>query len=298
MTRTARASLTTLALLLTVAASALGQDRAQEVLAQARAAMGNKGALTGVSSLAVGASVRRVVPAVGIELTSDVQLEFLLPDKYRRTENISIGAMTRTISMGLNGADLFYDDGGAAAMTGIDPKAPGPVRDQIIKGLKEDVFRMVMVLLLAPPSNLACTLTSGGVAEAPDGKADVVDVKGPDKLNLRVFFDTTSHRLLLATYQTESIDADQLKELTQKAIAKAQADPGNAAKVAQEMREETEKMPKKMITIQMHFSDPKAFGAVTLPSKMSVEGGPQGTEEWTFSSLKVNAPLKPERFTK
>jgi hypothetical protein len=281
MTRTARASLTTLALLLTVAASALGQDRAQEVLAQARAAMGNKGALTGVSSLAVGASVRRVVPAVGIELTSDVQLEFLLPDKYRRTENISIGAMTRTISMGLNGADLFYDDGGAAAMTGIDPKAPGPVRDQIIKGLKEDVFRMVMVLLLAPPSNLACTLTSGGVAEAPDGKADVVDVKGPDKLNL-----------------TESIDADQLKELTQKAIAKAQADPGNAAKVAQEMREETEKMPKKMITIQMHFSDPKAFGAVTLPSKMSVEGGPQGTEEWTFSSLKVNAPLKPERFTK
>jgi hypothetical protein len=157
---------------------------------------------------------------------------------------------------------------------------------------------MVMVLLLAPPSNVACTLTSGGVAEAPDGKADVVDVKGPDKLNLRLFFDTTSHRLLLATYQAESLDADQMKELTQKAIEKARADPANAAKVVQEMRDETEKMPKKTITVQMHFSEPKAFGSVTLPSKMSVEGGPQGVEEWTFSSLKLNPPLKPEHFAK
>ena len=298
MTRTVRASLAAFAFLLTVAASAPAQDRAQEVLAQARTAMGSKGELTGVTSLAVGASVRRVIAAVGMELTSDVQLEFLLPDKYRRTENISMGAISRTVSMGLNGADLFYDDGGAAAMTGIDPKAPGPMHDQIIKGLKEDVFRMVTVLLLAPPSNLACTVTSGGVAEAPDGKADVVDLKGPDKLNLRLFFDTASHRLLLATYQNESIDADQMKELTQKTIAKAQADPANAAKVAQEMRDEMDKMPKKMLTIQMHFSDPKAFGAVTLPSKMSVEGGPQGVEEWTFSSLKLNPPLKPERFAK
>ena len=298
MTRTLRASLAAFALLLAVAASAFAQDRAQEVLAQARSAMGSKGELTAVTSLAVGASVRRVVQAVGMELNSDVQLEFLLPDKYRRTENISIGAITRTISMGLNGADLLYDDGGAAGMTGMDPKAPGPVHDQIVKSLKEDVFRMVLVLLLAPPSNLACTLTSGGVAEAPDGKADVVDVKGPDKLNLRLFFDSTSHRLLLATYETESIDAEQMKALTQKAMEKAKADPANAAKVGQEMRDEMEKAPKKMITVQMHFSDPKAFGAVTLPSKMSVEGGPQGTEEWTFSSLKLNPPLKPERFAK
>lgn len=298
MTRPIRASLAAFALLLTVAASGFAQDRAQEVLAQARSAVAKKGELTGVTSLAVGGSVRRVVPGVGMELNSEVMLDFLLPDKYRRTENFTIGPMTRTVSMGLNGADLLYDDGGAAAMTGMDPKAPGPTHDQIMKSLKEDVFRMTIILLLAPPSNLNCTITSGGVAEAPDGKADVVDVKGPEKLNLRLFFDSTSHRLLLATYQTESIDADQMKALTQKAIEKAQADPGNAAKVAQEMREETEKLPKKLITIQMHFSDPKAFGAITLPSKMSVEGGPQGTEEWTFSSLKVNPPIKPEHFVK
>ncbi len=298
MTRTVRASLAASIVLLTVAASALAQDRAQEVLAQARSAMGNKGELPAVTSLAVGASVRRVIPAVGMELNSEVLLDFLLPDKYRRTENITVGPVTRTVSMGFNGADLLYDDGGAAAMTGMDPKAPGPMRDQIMKSLKEDLFRMAIILSLAPPSNLACTVTSGGVAEAPDGKADVVDVKGPDKLNLRLFFDSTSHRLLLATYQTESIDPEQMKALTQKAIQKAQADPANAAKVAQEMREETEKMPKKTITVQMHFSDPKAFGAVTLPSKMSVEGGPQGVEEWTFSSVKLNPPIKPEHFAK
>jgi len=298
MIRTARAALAAFALVLVVTGPAFAQDRAQEVLAQARAAMGNKGLPTPVTSLAVAATVRRVVPGLGMEMNSDVQLEFLFPDKYRRTENISIGPVTRTVSLGLNGDDLLYDDGGAAAMTGLDPKAPGPMRDQTIKGLKEDVFRMVTILLLAPPANLNCTLTSAGVAEAPDGKADVVDVKGPDTLNLRLFFDTASHRLLLATFQTESLDADQVKALTEKAMERAKADPANAAKVAHEMREETEKMPKKTITVQMHFSDPKTFSGVTLPSKMSVEGGPQGVEEWTFSSLKLNPALKPERFAK
>lgn len=298
MSRGLRASLVASALFLAVASPAWAQDRAQEVLAQARAAVAKKGELNAVGSLSVGASVRRVIPGVGMELTSDVLLEFLLPDKYRRTENITVGPMTRTVSMGLNGADLFYDDGGAAAMTGIDPTAPGPARDQMIKGIKEDIFRMTIVLLLAPPANLNCTLKSAGVAEAPDGKADVVDVQGPDKLNLRLFFDTTSHHLLMASYQTESLDAEQMKALMQKAIEKAKADPSNASKIAQEMRDETEKTPKKLITIQMHFAEPKAFGAITLPSKMSVEGGPQGVEEWTFSALKVNPPLKPERFAK
>jgi hypothetical protein len=298
MVRPVRASLAAFALFLFVVAPAAGQDRAQEVLAQARAAMGIKGDAAPVASLAVGATVRRVVPAVNMEMNSDVQLEFLFPDKYRRTENITIGPVSRTISTGINGADLLYDDGGIAAITGVDPKTPGPTRDNMIKGMKEDAFRMAVIALLAPPPSMTCTVTSAGVAEAPDGKADVVDIKGPDKLNLRLFLDTTSHQLLLATFQVESIDADQMKALTQKAVEKAKADPANASKVAQEMRDEAEKLPKKLITVQMHFSEPKAIGGVTLASKMNVEGLPQGAEEWTFSSFKLNPTLKPERFAK
>ncbi len=297
MVRIARALLAAFVLVLLVGVPAFAQDRAQEVLAQARSAMGIKGDAA-VTSLTVGANVRRVVPTVNMELTSDVQLEFLFPDKYRRTENISIGAVSRTISTGINGSDLLYDDGGIAAMTGVDPKAPGPTHDNMIKGLKEDAFRMATIALLAPPPSSNCTVTSAGVAEAPDGKADVVDIKGPDKLNLRLFFDTGSHRLLLATFEVESIDAEQMKALTQKAMEKAKADPANASKVVQEMRDESEKLPKKLITVQMHFSEPKALGGLTLPTKMSVDGLPQGVEEWTFSSLKLNPSLKPERFAK
>jgi hypothetical protein len=298
MIRTARASLAAFALLLVLAGSTLAQDRAQEVLAQARAALGNKAALANVTAVTVGATVRRVIPAVGMELNSDVQLEFLFPDKYRRTEAITIGPVSRTVSVGLSGDQLLYDDGGAAAMMGTDPTAPGPVRDQTIKGLKEDAFRMLTVLLLAPPSDMNATFTSGGVAEAPDGKADVVDVKGPGTLNLRMFFDTVSHRLLMATYTTESVDPEQMKAFTQQVMEKAKADPANAQQIAKDAAAEMLKLPKKMIPMQMHFSESKSINGTTLPSKMTVDGGAQGQEEWTISSFKLNPPLKPERFVK
>lgn len=302
MTRATRSSLLAFALLVIVSlalapATASGQDRAQDVLAQARAAAGAKTAPQGVTSLAVGANVRRVVPSVGMELTSNVQLEFLFPDKYRRTEEMTIGPVTRTISTGLNGADLLYDDGGAAAMMGMDPKAPGPMHDQAVKGLKEDAFRMITLMLLAPPSHLSCTVTSAGVAEAPDGKADVVDVKGPDKLNLRLFFDTSTHVLLLASYDTETPDPEKVNALTQEMMAKAKADPGNMKQTMQDMRDAMDKLPKKATTVQMHFSEPKSLGGIKLPTKMTVDT-PQGQEEWTFTSLKLNPPLKADRFAK
>ena len=289
-----------------IASAALAQDRAQEVLAQARDALGNKAALTGITSLSVGATVRRVMQMAGnMEISSDVQIEFLLPDKYRRTEAVSIGAISRTVIVALSGDQILYDDGGAAAAMGVDPAAPGPRHDETVKSLKQDNFRMLTIWLLAPPSNVPCTFAYAGVAEAPDGKADVVDVKGTEGLNLRLFFDTNSHRLLMATYQTEVVDPEQMKALTQKTmeVAKqgaqnAKQDPQYAQKLVQGMRDEIAKLPRKTTTVQMHFSDHRAIGGVTLPGKVIVETEGQGREDWTISSFKLNTPLKPERFQK
>jgi hypothetical protein len=294
MTRVTSLSLVALAVACAVTVPALAQDRAQTVLADARKALG-KGAQGQINALSVAATVRRVVPAAGnMELSSEVQLDVLFPDKYRRTETISIAQLSRTVTTGLNGADLFYDDGGAAAMMGMDPTKPGPQRDETIKSLKSDMFRMVTVWLLAPPATMPATFTSAGVAEAPDGKADVVDVKGPDTLNLRLFLDTGTHRLLMATYQSESVDPKQIMEVTQKYMAQAKADPQGTVKA---LREEIEKLPKKSVTVQMHFSEPKTMNGLTLPTKISVDAA-QGQEEWTITSFKVNPSLSPDRFSK
>jgi hypothetical protein len=43
--------------------------------------------------------------------------------------------------------------------------------------------------------------TDGGEAESPDGKADVVNVKGPGSFAARLFIDKSSHRPLMLSYQ-------------------------------------------------------------------------------------------------
>ena len=102
---------------------AVAQDRAAEVLAQARVALGAASS-SAVTSLAVKATVRRVVATMNMEISSDLQLEYLKPGRYRRTEAINIGAVAREVTMGLRGDQFFYEDGGMGAAMGVDPRAP------------------------------------------------------------------------------------------------------------------------------------------------------------------------------
>jgi len=284
-------------------AAARAQDVASEVLAQARDAIGVKPALA-LTSLAVTATVRRSGSAMPMEISSDVELECLLPGRYRRTESISFGGMTREVTLGMNGDALFYDDGGAAAAMGIDP-TEGDRGIEARKGLRLDLARLLTIWLLTPPDNQTFTLNSAGVAEAPDGKADVLDVTGPDNFNLRLFFDTTSHRLLMATYEvnTVALDKQQMQAMQEAARKKAQENPKDSASLMREMQDAVAKLPKKKVTMSMHPSDFRAVSGLTLPHQMTV--GPekpgneiQTQETWTISSFKVNPSLKPERFEK
>ena len=44
------------------------------------------------------------------------------------------------------------------------------------------------------------TYAYGGQAESPDGKADIIDVTGPDDFKARLFVDADTHLPLMLTY--------------------------------------------------------------------------------------------------
>ncbi len=298
MVRVAR-SLAVAMVVLLLAAQAGAQDRAQQLLAQAREALGDKKATSAVTSLSATASVRRVAKMFNREIPSEVQLDLLLPDKYRRSESMNMGVMTVELTVAMNGDKLFYDDGGMAKMAGVDPMANETQRQETLKGLRQDLFRLFTVWLFTPPSQAPFTVSYAGVAEAPDGKADVLEVKGPDEVSLRLFLDTTTHRLLMATQQTKTVDAAQVKALTEKMTKDMMASGGaNPAELGKQIRDEIAKLPKKDVTVEMHFSDYKAVNGVLLPHHMTTDVPDQVQEEWTISSFKVNPTLKPERFEK
>jgi hypothetical protein len=293
MSRYPRPAIATTLALCCFGVASSAEDRLGDVLAQARHAIGIDAPKTSVTSLTVDATVQRALKSGAIDISSQVHMDFMLPDKYRRTEAVSMGPVSRTVTTGLSGDGLLYDDGGVAKMMGADPLAPGPQRVHLIANLKLEAFRQLTIWLLSPPADAPCTWSYAGVAEAPDGKADVIDVKGEQGRNMRLFLDTNSHQLLMATYVVESPDPEQVKALTERLVTGAASNPGGTT-VSQSLLE-LDKLPKKTVTVHMHFSDYRRFGPLTLPSRMMVDLG-DAREDWTISSFTLNPALKAELF--
>ena len=99
-----------------------------EILAAARQALGGEAALTKVQTLSVTGATRRMMG--DREIAGDVTLEFVLPDKMKRTDSFGIpgGPMMERVSV-LNGTDVWDDStnrgGGGFMMRMGGPGGPG-----------------------------------------------------------------------------------------------------------------------------------------------------------------------------
>lgn len=278
-----------------LAASASGQDRAQEVLTRARQALGGEAALKTVTSLAVKAAVRTVVTATGREILSDVEVELLRPDKFRKSQVIALGAIRLEMITGLSGDRLFVDDGGLSAAAGVDPLA-GPRRAVMVRAMTQENVRLQTVWLLSPPGDLPLTIAYAGEAQAPDGKADVLDISGPDAFSLRLFLDRETHRLLMATYPVEVPAMSQAQ--VEESAKKAAAENPNLRDAAKAHAEILQNAPRKTLSVQMRFADYRKVDGIWCPHQMAIDLEGQSHEEWKVSSFTLNPPLKPERFEK
>jgi hypothetical protein len=97
-------------LVMTPAALAQTDAKADEVLKAARTALGGEDAFAKIQSATVTGTTRRTFGER--EFSSEVTLDLLLPDKYKRTEEMSFGnggpSVTRVSAV--NGNDV-WDDG-------------------------------------------------------------------------------------------------------------------------------------------------------------------------------------------
>lgn len=275
---------------------ALAQDprsKALEILTKARAAIGGS-KLESLSSLSVVAGYRRMMS--GREMSGEVQIDLLLPDKIMRTETMSpIPSVEITRLEALTGDTSWSDQqtsgtGGAMVMI----KRPGdnaPDGEQIrLNSLRADFARMTIGWLLKTPVNIPVEYSYAGVAESPDGNADVINVTSPHGLNTKLFIDQKSGRLLMMTYQgrkprliTNTFSGPQhSREEIEKRIKDAEA--------------EAAKQPE--VEYQIHLDDYREVNGISFPHRLarSIEG--EINEEWEVKEFKVNAKIKPEKFVK
>jgi len=266
--------------------------KASALVARLRQALGGEQKLASVKGLSFQADMRRVLPGDGSqpgpEMSGDISLDLADPSHYLYVDSFSPMPGMPPVSIGaaLDGESQWM--GPISAPSGnIMIRADGggdPAR--LRARLEKDMARLSIALLAG--SNLpGVEFTYAGPAEAPDGKAEVLEVKGPGDFKGKLFLDEKTSRPMMLVYQ----EAARRMAIQRGPGAPAAAGHGEpdakGTPSAPELKE-----------AQMFLSDYRSEGGVQFPHSVTikVEGG--STEEWTVQKIKVNPAFGADHFKK
>jgi hypothetical protein len=320
-------------------ALAAGQGRnANEILAGARTALGGQ-KLEAVKSLsAVGRTVRALPNGTSAEYEFEMSLE--LPDKYlMRSVLAAMGNMSVYRNSGFNGGQVIEEIDRPPSLSGgnvvIRMAGPGGVTDpekmtaeqkaefdqKRLVANKKEFAKLALGMFAASPAAYPLELADGGQPESPDGKADVIDVKGEGGFAAKLFIDAQTHLpLMLSWMDREPITMTMGPggtATTGGAPGAGMAVGGGATTFTRVERsggtpptpEEREKLMKDLearraeaeakartVEYRVYYGDFKSVGGVQLPHRVqrSIDG--KATEEMIFDTIKVNAKIDAKKF--
>ena len=266
-----------------------GDDKAAQVMAAAREALGGM-ALDNVKALSATGEFRRMMGER--ELNGEITIDLVAPDKIKRTEEMGIPGGPRMSRVATLNAGEFWEDAtnrGGFMMRmgpgGAGGQAPSEedrerFRQMQQRRLDGELRRHLLVWLMRTDA----PVTYVGEAEAEDGKADVLEVLTDGAPPMRLFIDRETRLPLMLTYQGV---------MPRMVVRRGGGAPPDPEEMRRRMAE-----PPRQVTFEVRYSDYKSVKGVMLPHLVtqSVEGRP--TEEWTVSEFKINPALEAEHFVK
>jgi hypothetical protein len=173
----------------------------------------------------------------------------------------------------------------------VDPER---LRQALLRQRQGELQRLSLGLLLSTDAPVAWI----GTAEAPDGKADVLEIRPPEGTPFRLFLDVSTHMPLMVTWQGAAPQAGRGGRRGQPQ-GQPPGQAGGAPPPAGGDGEATGRGgPPPVATLQMTFADYRATGGVRFPHTITRGVNGQTNEEWTVSSYRVNPSLKADAFTR
>jgi hypothetical protein len=290
-----------LALFLICAPAAFADDaRAQEILKQARQAIGGEEQLQKVQGLQIHGQYRRVFG--DRQMGGDRDISILLPNKYLVEDAMNAGGLSTALinTRGLNGDKAWSGNSGGGGMIfriagpGGQQATPEQMEAMQRRIYNAEFSRYLLAMLLTPPPEMAVEYKYAGESEVEDAKADVIDVTGPDNFSVRVFFDKTSHLPLLLSYRGPK---PRVVTMTRQAGEKGKAEDIKKIRddAEKKMNAEAPAVPEE-VDFYIRLTDHKKVGGLMLPHKLTFLTDTEVSEVFEISKYQLNPQFKADLF--
>ena len=311
-----------------------------KILAEARNALGGDKKVAAVKTVtATGRSTR--VTANG-STPNDFEMAMELPDKFVKKDTLAMiagTAIARTSGFNGNnvievidtppqmGGQMLIMRGPGQAPPGVTltPEQQETMKKQALLASKQEFARLTLGMFVSSYDGYPLTFSYAGQAEAPEGKADVVDVKGDGDFAAKLFIDSKTHMPLMLSWMAREPLVMNLGNRGQVSGGSGGAGAAMSAGMAaasgggslqtfsrqggQMTPEEREQMQKdaaemirqaqeklRVVEYRLYYSDYRSVDGVSVPFTIqrSIDGKP--ADELSFDKVKLNAKVDPKRF--
>jgi hypothetical protein len=286
-------------------------DRAAQVLAEARTALGGD-KLAQVKTIVATGRTKRVRGNNLVPIEFEIAIE--LPDKYLRKDEFP-AEETDPTSTGFNGAGLIQLPPPATppARAGAPPTPPAAIEAQRtgrVNAVKQDFVRLTLGLFASSFPSAPLTFSYVSQAQAPQGMADVIDVKGAPNLPMRFFVNSQTHLPIMVSWQTPPTNVIVLAPgqappatvapgavvVTGPPAPAATASEDEKKKYASDVAELRKKSMATPVEHRLYFQDYRDAEGLMWPYRIRRAIGTDTTEETTFDRFRINTKIDPRKF--
>lgn len=288
----------------TYAAVHIDDQRAAEILKQAREAIGGEQRLQKLEALHINGQYRRVFGER--EMTGDREISIALPNKYLVEDSMNPGGLSTAMinTRGLNGERAWSGSSGGGGMV-IRFGGPGGAQltpEQMEAGLRRiyraEFTRYLLAVTLAPPPSLAVEYKYAGESDVDGEPADVVDVTGPENFSVRLFFDKKNHLPLLLSYRGPKPRVVTMSRPAEAVAPKPEDSKKARDEAEQKLHAEAPTTRPEEVDFYIRLSDHKKVDGLILPFKFTFLTASEVSEEFEISKYQVNPQFKPDKFEK
>jgi hypothetical protein len=305
-------------------------ERANGILADTRKAMGGD-KLTALRTLVTTGRTRRVRGDNLVPIEFEINVE--LPDKYVRKDEVP-AEQSQPTSNGFVGNDVVQfpeapmgrgrpggpGPGVAGPPGGRGPGATPPTPEQLeaqraarLVAAKQEFVRLMLGLTASSLETYPLTFGYAAQAAAPQGTADVLDVRGPGNFAVRLFIASDTKLPIMISWlapptavivrtpgQPAPATVPPGAVIVDAPPPPAAGAPAEAAEAAEQYKAQVAAVRAKAqatpVEYRIYYADYRDADGVKLPFRMRRAIGPDTTEETTFDRFRINTKIDPRKF--